>query len=202
MRARNHCAGRSAAAEAGSAACRRRELSSRRGRRVRRHTKGRRFTRRPPQTLSRAASWESVNGGKATTRARRLMPICRYFDGASRTRTGDLLGAIRARAALESPRFAGFLAQYSRGQPARDTHRLQAITGSLPPQNGIRGQGSGRSLPPLELPAGPDLVARPPPEAALLLLHRSSSAPGRMMDPPDARSSGHENRARRAAVRF
>jgi hypothetical protein len=35
--------------------------------------------------------------------------------------------------------FAGSLAQYSRGQPARDTHRLQAITGSLPPQNGVSG---------------------------------------------------------------
>jgi hypothetical protein len=68
--------------------------------------------------------------------------VCRDFlDGASRTRTGDVLGAIRACAALESSRFAGILVQYSRGQPARDTHRLQAIAGSLPLKTAFRGQG-------------------------------------------------------------
>jgi hypothetical protein len=54
------------------------------------------FTRMPPLTLSRAASWESVNSGKSNDSRTSLMSICRYFDGASRTRTGDLLGAIQA----------------------------------------------------------------------------------------------------------
>jgi hypothetical protein len=113
------------------------------------------FTRRPPQTLSRAASWESVNSGKATTRASRLMPSCRYFDGASRTRTGDLLGAIRARAGLESRRFAGLLASTRRVRPGQNARGLPAITGSLPPKTPLRGQTSApsREVPP---PTGPD----------------------------------------------
>jgi hypothetical protein len=66
----------------------------------------------------------------------------------TRTRTGDLLGAIRAHAALESPnhritaicRFLGSVLARP-GRPGyRDTHRLQAITGSLPPKTAFRGQ--------------------------------------------------------------
>jgi hypothetical protein len=47
----------------------------------------------PWEELSEAAYWELQSGP--------FLPICRDFDGASRTRTGDLLGAIRACAALE-----------------------------------------------------------------------------------------------------
>jgi hypothetical protein len=98
------------------------------------------FTRRPPQTLSRAASWESVNNGKATTRASRLMPICRYFDGASRTRTGDLLGAIRACAVLESSRYAAVSSATRPIQGSQNVQGLAAITESLPPKPALRGQ--------------------------------------------------------------
>jgi hypothetical protein len=82
--------------------------------------------------------------------------ICRAFrDGASRTRTGGLLGAIRARAGLESRRFAGLLASTRRVRPGQNARGLPAITGSLSPKTPLRGQTSApsREVPP---PTGPD----------------------------------------------
>jgi hypothetical protein len=64
-------------------------------------------------------------------------PFC---SGASRTRTGDLLGAIRARAVLESLRFAAVSSATRPVQGSQNAQGLAAITESLPPQNSVRGQ--------------------------------------------------------------
>jgi hypothetical protein len=63
-----------------------------------------------------------------------------FSDGASRTRTGGLLGAIRARAVLKECQFAGLSVGAHREGRRQDARRLQAITGSLPPKTAVRGQ--------------------------------------------------------------
>ena len=62
-----------------------------------------------------------------------------FGSGASRTRTGGLLGAIRARAALDLMLFAGCSRNRRPVQARQNAHRLLAITGSLPPKNRASG---------------------------------------------------------------
>jgi hypothetical protein len=59
--------------------------------------------------LNGAVSWELPGPRSLVTRRTRFMAICRYLDGASRTRTGGLLGAIQEVMALEFRLFAGVL---------------------------------------------------------------------------------------------
>ena len=141
-------------------------------------------------------------GNFGPARGRRSYAICRDFDGASRTRTGGLLGAIRARAALELCRFAGAFGAHRTDRACRNVHRLAAnvhrlaaITGSLPPRIALRGQTPRRwrlhSRPPrltwsrtgtssasfLMVTADPALAPTRG-TAALLLLHKGSTDAG------------------------
>ena len=79
--------------------------------------------------------------GPARRRRSGVHRVCRDFlDGASRTRTGDLLGAIRARTELESCRFAGISSAAHPIQGSPNAQGLAAITESLPPRTALRGQ--------------------------------------------------------------
>jgi hypothetical protein len=70
----------------------RNRLSHRRRSRVHEEVRRKHSVQRPPGTL-----WTATHGSVS----RVVCAICRDFDGASRTRTGDLVGATRARAARE-----------------------------------------------------------------------------------------------------
>jgi Transposase DDE domain len=122
--------------------------------------------------------WRGVLGTAGWLQATRFCPICRDFDGASRTRTGDLLGAIRARAGLESHRFAGLSASTRRVRPGRNARGLPAITGSLPPKTPLRGQTSAPSR------------EVPPPTAALAIWSSSHWFPQSRESPPAPRGCG------------
>jgi hypothetical protein len=100
-----------------------------------------------------------VNRVNPTTRSQSFRCLfAGIFEGASRTRTGDLLGAIRARAEPESRRFAGLSITPSVRSCASECARLAALSGSLPPRIALGGQTSPLEYPRLQPAAEGDLI--------------------------------------------